>query len=105
MKNSCTEQTRAALANFELIHWSKFPLRRESRRVLGDYLLTENDIFNAVEFEDRIGFGGWPMDDHPPEGISSHEPPCDQVFLNDPYSFPYRSAYAKDMENLFIAGR
>lgn len=105
LKNSCTEETRKLLENFELTHWTNFPLRRESRRIVGDYILNENDIFNVVEFKDRIGFGGWPMDDHPPEGISSKEPPCDQVFLNEPYNFPYRSAYAKDIENLFIVGR
>lgn len=105
LKNSCDEGTRAALSRFDLVRWSAFPLKRESRRVVGDYLLTENDLFEAPLFPDRIGFGGWPLDDHPPEGIESPEPACDQVFVQEPYSVPYRCVYARDFDNLFLAGR
>jgi hypothetical protein len=105
LKNSCTPETVKALECFELTSWSPFPLKRESRRIEGDYLLNENDLFFPKLFEDRIGFGGWPLDDHPPNGIESREPPCDQVFLYEPYSVPYRCCYSKDIGNLFIAGR
>ncbi len=105
LKNSCDDKTRKALENFELVRWSRFPMRRESRRVVGDYMITEGDLFQPKLFEDRIGFGGWPPDDHPPEGIHSTDPPCDQVFLYEPYSIPYRSLYSKDIENLFLGGR
>ncbi|QQO07497.1 FAD-dependent oxidoreductase [Breznakiella homolactica] len=105
LKNTCTDETRKALECFELTSWSAFPLKRESRRIMGDYILNENDLFYPKLFEDRIGFGGWPLDDHPPNGIESHEPGCDQVFLYEPYSIPYRCCYSKDIDNLFIGGR
>ncbi|GHV42588.1 hypothetical protein AGMMS49546_21750 [Spirochaetia bacterium] len=105
LKNSCTPETIKKLECFELTSWSPFPLKRESRRIMGDYILNENDLFYPKLFEDRIGFGGWPLDDHPPEGIASTDPACDQVFLYEPYSVPYRSCYSKDIDNLFIAGR
>jgi hypothetical protein len=81
LKNSCTSETVKALENFELTSWSAFPMKRESRRIEGDYILNENDLFYPKLFEDRIGFGGWPLDDHPPEGVESVDPPCDQVFF------------------------
>ncbi len=105
LKNSCDEATRKALECFELYRWSLWPLRRESRRVEGPYLLNEADLFAHPLFEDRIGFGGWPPDDHPPDGIASPDPPCNQVFLHEPYSVPYRCFYAKDVDNLLLAGR
>jgi hypothetical protein len=105
LKNSCTPETVKALECFELSSWSPFPLKRESRRLAGDYILNENDLFYPKLFEDRIGFGGWPLDDHPPNGIESPEPPCDQVFLYEPYSVPYRCCYSRDIDNMFIAGR
>ena len=105
LKNSCTVETRKALENFELNRWTSFPLKRESRRIMGDYIITENDLFNATPFSDGIGFGGWPLDDHPPEGIASQDPACDQVFVSEPYSVPLRSVYSKDIANLLLAGR
>lgn len=105
LKNHCSEETTHALENFELFKWSLFPLKRESRRLMGDYIITENDLIHGTIFEDEIGYGGWPMDDHPPMGIASKEPPCDQFFLSQPYSVPFRSCYSKNIENLLMVGR
>ncbi len=105
LKNRCTQETREALECYEAVWWSPFPLRRESRRVLGDYMLVEDDIFNPKLFEDRIGYGGWPVDVHPPEGIRSQEPPCDQTFVNELYSLPFRMMYSRNVDNLMLAGR
>ena len=54
---------------------------------------------------DRIGYGGFPIDLHPAEGILSPEPPCLQTFLNDLYTVPFRSIYSRDLGNLLLAGR
>ena len=105
LKNHCDEQTRSALKNYELHRWSAFPLRRESRRIMGDYILTENDVAESRIFDDEIGYGGWPMDDHPPMGIASKDPACNQLFISHPYSIPYRCCYSKDFDNLFMVGR
>ncbi len=105
LKNSCDAATRKALESFELHRWSLFPLRRESRRIEGAHILREADLFDHPLFEDRIGFGGWPPDDHPPDGIASPDPPCNQVFLHEPYSVPYGCFYSKDLDNMLLAGR
>lgn len=105
LKNHCDEKTRDALRNYELFRWSGFPLRRESRRLVGDCILNEKDVADGRIFEDEVGYGGWPMDDHPPMGIVSHEPACNQLFLSQPYTVPYRSCYSKDFDNLFMVGR
>ena len=81
------------------------PGKRESRRFLGDYILCQRDIEKQTLFPDRIAYGGWPIDLHPPEGIFSPEPPCDQRQAADFYSIPLRSLYSKNVPNLLFAGR
>jgi hypothetical protein len=105
LKNRCDGETREALANYDLVWWSTIPLRRESRRVEGEYMLREDDIFKPKLFPDRIGYGGFPVDLHPPEGLHSSEPPCLQVFLNNLYSVPYRALVPKNVDNLLLGGR
>lgn len=105
LKNHCTAETRQALANYEAVWWSPFPLRRESRRVVGDHMLIESDIFQPKLFDDRVSYGGWPVDVHPPEGLYSKEPPCDQTFVNELYSVPFGMMYSRNIENLLLAGR
>ena len=105
LKNHCTEETRKALECYEAVWWSPFPLRRESRRVLGDTMLTGSDIFESKLFEDRVSHGGWPVDVHPPEGLRSKDPPCDQTFVNELYSVPFSIMYSRNIDNLMMAGR
>lgn len=94
-----------AADNWVLKWFGWLPGHRESRRIVGDYILNENDLMKATEFEDRVAHGGWPMDRHPPGGIFSKEPPADFLRVPDIYSIPFRSLYARDVENLFMAGR
>ncbi len=105
LKNRCTAATRESLECYEAVWWSPFPLRRESRRVMGDHMLIESDIFAPPLFEDRVSYGGWPVDVHPPEGIYSKEPPCDQTFVNELYSVPFRIMYSRNISNLMLVGR
>ena len=78
--------------------------KRESRRLIGDYILTENDILDQSTFEDAVAYGGWPIDLHPPEGIFSSMPACNQDYVSI-YQIPLRSLYSVNIENLFFAGR
>jgi hypothetical protein len=105
LKNHCVPEVRQALQNFVLTNWSLMPLKRGSRNVRGPQILTEDDLFNPKEFPDRVGYGGFPIDIHPPEGIRSWEPPCTQIFLNSFYSVPYRCLYSTNIKNLSLAGR
>jgi hypothetical protein len=93
------------LANMTLDWIGPIPAKRESRRFVGDYILTENDIRNHTLFPDRVAYGGWPIDIHPPEGIYSREPPNISVPLPELYSIPFRSLYSRNIHNLLIAGR
>ena len=78
--------------------------RREGRRLVGDYLLTECDEMAGRRFEDAIGYGGYPITTHNSAGTfgSNHdgvrpEPPL--------YDIPYRCIYSVNVSNLFMCGR
>ena len=78
--------------------------KRESRRLIGDYVMTEHDINPTRLFEDRVSYGGWGVDLHPPGGFYDKEPPA--TFSHKvKFSVPLRSLYAKDVDNLLMAGR
>lgn len=84
------------------------PGKRESRRYIGSYVLTENDIEAGGKFDDIIAFGGWPMDDHNPAGFRSYlsEAPASKLYpAPSPYGIPYRVLYGHEVDNLFFAGR
>ena len=78
---------------------------RESRRFIGDYILTENDVENKVNFPDSVAMGGWPMDIHAPLGIYDSLPASNFVPVTGTYNIPFRCLYSKDIDNLMMAGR
>ncbi len=81
------------------------PGKRESRRMVGEYIVKEQDITGNVVFEDEVAFGGWPIDDHFPGGFYHRGMPNTYYHLEPPYSLPYRALYSSHVENLFFAGR
>lgn len=81
------------------------PGKRESRRMCGEYMITQRDISDNTVFEDEIAFGGWPIDDHFPGGFYHKGVPNTDIKTPAPYSLPYRALYSKNVENLFFAGR
>lgn len=89
------------------LEWFGFlPGKRESRRFVGQHVLTENDVMQSRPFEDAIAYGGWPIDTHPPEGVDRpQEPPCIQAPVPMLYDIPLRSCIARDFSNLLFAGR
>lgn len=92
--------------NFELSYVASMDGRRETRRLVGDYILTQQDTEEGRMFPDRITYGGWTLDVHHPLGIlSGKDGPyyCDQHVPI--YSIPYRSIYSTNVPNLFMAGR
>lgn len=89
-----------------MLDWVGFlPGKRESRRYVGDHIMTQNDVRSEGRFADIIAYGGWPMDDHHPAGF--HHPGEPTIFhpAPSPYGIPYRTIYSKNIENLFFAGR
>lgn len=79
--------------------------KRENRRYVGDYILTQNDLEQGVNFVDEIAYGGWSMDDHDPNGIEVNCPPNVHYHIGGPYAIPLRCIYSKNIKNLFFAGR
>jgi len=96
---------RDAMANWAL-EWQGFlPGKRESRRYLGDHIMTQNDVEAEGRFDDLVAYGGWPMDDHFPAGF--HHPEAGTVFhpAPSPYGIPLGSLTSRNIVNLFCAGR
>jgi hypothetical protein len=81
------------------------PGKRESRRLLGDYVLRQQDCFEAARFPDAVAYGGWPVDIHAYGGIENPDPPARFGHLEDVYTIPFRMLYSRNIGNLLIAGR
>jgi hypothetical protein len=94
-------------ANWGMDWVGMIPGKRESRRIEGDHILTQQDLMSLTgPFPDAVAIGGWPFDDHPPMGFDDPEvPPCVQISTAEVYDIPLRSLYSKDISNLFMAGR
>lgn len=90
--------------NMELEWVGSLPAKRESRRLVGAYVLTQNDILEHRDFTDAVCCGGWPIDTHPPGGIYSKKEACEQRDAGV-YQIPLRCLYAKNVDNIFFAGR
>lgn len=91
--------------NREMI-WLNYVMgTRESRRLLGDYILTENDYFQPVAQPDTVAYSGWGMDIHHPEGFWVRGNDCMHYFRDRKISIPLGSLYSRNIDNLFMAGR
>ena len=91
--------------NYSLTWVGVVPGTRESRRLVGDYLLNENDIRANAVFKDAVAYGGWPMDEHPPLGMFHKGRPTRYLNFDGVYTIPYRCFYSKNIDNLMMAGR
>lgn len=91
--------------NWDLDFIGFLPGKRESRRMVGEHILTQRELSDGKVFEDEIAFGGWPLDDHYPGGFYHRGAPNQHVHTPAPYSIPYRILYSKNVDNLFFAGR
>jgi hypothetical protein len=77
---------------------------RETRRIIGQHVLTEDEIMSTAPFEDAIATGCWYMDVHPNKVTlgSANAVPKQQPA---PYDIPYRTLLPKNITNLLVAGR
>ncbi|MFI6861644.1 FAD-dependent oxidoreductase [Streptomyces sp. NPDC050421] len=74
---------------------------RETRRLVGAYTLTGDDVRASARFDDGIAVGCWPIDVHPAEGeVGVHA-----MFVPLPYEIPYRSLLPQETDSLLVAGR
>jgi hypothetical protein len=79
--------------------------KRESNRLIGEYILTQKDVEEGAHFEDSVSMGGWPIDLHNKEGIFAKSGPYESSKTVMPYEIPYRCLYSKNIKNLLMAGR
>ncbi len=92
--------------NWALSWFGAIPGKRESRRITGDYIMTQKDIQTPEKLYDGVAYGGWALDDHLPLGMDdTSASPFRAVPLKGPYPIPMRSLYSKSFDNLLMAGR
>ena len=76
---------------------------RETRRVVGGYMLSGDDVLGCAAFEDSIGVNGWPMESHIAGDVIFKFPPIPQSRgFNE---LPYRMLVPEAVDNLLMAGR
>lgn len=73
---------------------------RETRRILGHYVMDRDDILSCRRFEDAIAVASYPIDLHRP-----NDKGCTLEWCGDCYDIPYRSLVPQAVDNLLVAGR
>jgi hypothetical protein len=73
---------------------------RESRRIVGEYVLTEDDVISGRRHDDVVVLGAWRLDRHPARVAGYHSTPW-----TPPYDIPYRTLVPVGFDNLLVAGR
>jgi hypothetical protein len=92
------------------LEWTSYLLgKRESRRLVGDYIYTFQDEKNMVEFTDAVAMEKRDIDVHYQQKLKDSTQPdflSEALYYKvDHYYIPYRSLYSKNIKNLFMAGR
>lgn len=96
---------RKQVAGFESAYLSHSAAQigvRESRRIMGDYVLTEEDVLSARKFDDGICRGNYPLDIHNPAGSGTV---IKRLAPGTSYEIPYRSLLPRGLENVLVASR
>jgi len=76
---------------------------RETRRVVGGYMLSGEDVLGCASFDDSIGVNGWPMESHVAGDVIFKFPPIPESRgFNE---LPYRMLIPDGIDNLLVAGR
>jgi hypothetical protein len=79
---------------------------RESRRIIGQYVLSEEDLMKSRRFDDAIATGCWYLDLHPNKTVVGSANDFDPKKVQpEPYDIPYRSLVPQKLGNLLVAGR
>jgi hypothetical protein len=74
---------------------------RETRRIVGDYMIDQDDVIRGAKFDDAIARSAYPVDIHSPSGaglVTSEAP-------DDFYEIPFRCQLPQGVENVIVAGR
>ncbi|MBX3593559.1 FAD-dependent oxidoreductase [Sphingomonas sp.] len=91
------------VAGFEHAYFTKtapFLGIRETRRIVGQYMMTQEDVLGCRHFDDAIAVASYPIDIHRPG-----DEDCTLIWCGDCYDIPYRSLVPQGVDNLLVAGR
>lgn len=109
LKNRSTQKKKYANRQLD---WLGYVLgKRESRRLLGDYVLTQHDIDDNLQHPDASFCTTWAIDLHFPDPENSRHFPGQEFKSRtvhhwiQPYDVPYRCLYSRNISNLLMAGR
>ena len=105
-------EMRVGFANSELEWVAHIAGKRESRRLLGDVILQEQDVLERKEFPDASVTCTWSIDLHYPRPDNTKHFPGEEflsvakhIRFKPGYPIPYRCFYSRNIDNLFMAGR
>jgi len=96
---------RTRVPGFETAYLLDIPPQigiRETRRIIGDHVLTDTDVLACADFDDTIGVNAWPLEIHGPGNVEMRYPPADSRGFNH---LPLRMLIARGLDNLLVAGR
>ena len=100
--------------NYGLEFVGFWPYKRETRRILGDFVITEHHVLDPKPLPDSVAYGCWGVDIHVPGGILTRNlppyPPPRTDENNERmgsmiYGIPLRALYSRKVRNLMMAGR
>ncbi len=104
IKNSWKGRER--VATYALRNLGTYNAKRESRRLIGDYIMTQNDFDGNTDFKDAVCYAGWNIDVHHIKGIFSGDGGSYALNEEVPVTpIPYRCLYSKNIKNMFMVGR
>ncbi|MDX9882318.1 MAG: FAD-dependent oxidoreductase [Prolixibacteraceae bacterium] len=86
--------------NARMLRTAPFLGIRETRRIIGKYIMNRDDILSCARFDDAVAVASYPLDIHHPVGGG-----CTLEWSGDCYDIPYRSLVPLKVENLLVAGR
>jgi ribulose 1,5-bisphosphate synthetase/thiazole synthase len=86
--------------NARMLRTAPFLGIRETRRIVGKYIMNREDVLSCARFDDAIAVASYPLDLHHPVGGG-----CTLEWSGDCYDIPYRSLVPLNVENLLVAGR
>lgn len=110
-------QLKDRARNLALDWVGQVPGKRETRRLIGRSILTENDLIGRAVFDDEIAYGGWYVDLHTLGGLlaenseplnARHLDPTTEYAVKTyvgPFGIPLGILVSRDVSNLLMAGR
>jgi len=75
---------------------------RESRRIVGEYTLTRDDVLQGKHFDDAVARSAYPIDIHNPSGTGTQ---THRLRAGESYEIPYRCLVPEKVDRLLVAGR